>query len=67
MLEDAFELERGTLLRRSGHLPDGQWSDMDLSVQQVIAAVDHLSDADLVTLIDEAWQMHRERLRRTRG
>ena len=67
MLEDVFELGRGALLRLSGHLPDGEWSDTDLTVGQIVALLPRLPDGDLVDLIDEAWKLHRARLRHSPG
>ena len=60
-LEDEFALQRGTLLRMGGYLPDEEHSGHKEGFRQLLGIVPELSDAELLLLIDLGWQTYRNR------
>jgi transcriptional regulator with XRE-family HTH domain len=60
-VEDELGLERGSLLRVIGYLPEDEGSGQPEAVRQLLQALPTLSDGELMLLIDAAWQLHRER------
>lgn len=60
-LEDEFGLERGTLLRTIGYLPDDERSGDLGDVPDLLAQLPRLNDTELMLVIDAAWQIFRDR------
>lgn len=63
-LEDVFELDRGVLLRLAGYVTDTTSADPQITLPRLLSTLNGLDDEELVVLIDSAWQIHRERVRR---
>lgn len=61
-LEDAFELDRGVLLRIAGYLAVADARETAVTLPSLLSALNALADDELVVLIDSAWRIHRERL-----
>lgn len=60
-IEDELEIARGTLLRLTGYLPEGQHSDRAGRFRELIALIPELSDQELLLVVDSAWQVFRDR------
>lgn len=63
-LEDVFDLDRGVLLRLAGYVADTTSADAQITLPRLLSTLNGLDDEELVVLIDSAWQIHRERVRR---
>lgn len=61
VVEDELGLERGTLLRLIGYLPEEERSRSPGSIQELLQLLPDLSDIELLLVIDTAWEHYRER------
>lgn len=60
-VEDELELERGTLLKAIGYLPEEESSGSPEDVRRILGRLAGLSDTELILVIDAAWQLYRDR------
>jgi transcriptional regulator with XRE-family HTH domain len=60
-LADVLQLRTDHLLRLGGYLPDDERSPVHEAFQAVLQGIVKMSDAELLLLIDAAWQTYRER------
>ena len=61
-LAEALDLDAGLLHRLAGRLPPGESSPASAVFSEILARMPELSDAELLLLLDRAWQVHWSRL-----